>query len=228
LGTHNITEKNPRFFYDPKDFSFLDPLVRNIEVIKKELADLLIKKQEKNWLETFPNYVSSDKKRAWKVFSFIFFGMKFPMNAEICPETAKLVYSIPDIISCDYSFLKPGTHILPHQGYTRMVLRCHLPLVVPDVEKCAIRVGDETRHWEEGQLMIFDDSFEHEAWNKSDKERVVLMFDIPNPHWGYTAHQISKYKVENIDDPFLLSMVTKEKWQDAFARGEFPLNTFDF
>ena len=107
-----------------------------------------------------------------------------------------------------------------------MVLRCHLPLIVPAGNKCAIRVGDETREWKEGELMIFDDSFEHEAWNRSDEMRVVLMFDIPNPLWGYTARQISKYKIENMDDPFLLSLVPKEKWMEAFAKGEFPLRAF--
>jgi ornithine lipid ester-linked acyl 2-hydroxylase len=220
---HNITDKNPKFFYDNKDFSFLDPLATNFQLIKDELLHLLGKNEESQWMETFPNYVNSDKAKAWKVFSFIFFGMRFPKHAALCPETAKLIYSLPDIISCDYSFLKPGTHIMPHKGYTRMVLRCHLPLIVPPGGKCAIRVGDETREWKEGELMIFDDSFEHEAWNRSENNRVVLMFDIPNPLWTYSAHDISKYKIDNIDDPFLLSMMPKEKWQEAFAKGEFPL-----
>lgn len=225
MSKHALTDKNPRFFYDAKDFPFLDPLVKNVSVIKDELLHLIGKNKEQQWLETFPDYVASDTKKAWKVFSFIFFGMKFPENAKLSPETAKLIYSIPDIISCDYSYLKPHTHILPHKGYTRMVLRCHLPLIVPEGD-CAIRIGDETRKWEEGKLMVFDDSFDHEAWNKTDAPRAVLMFDIPNPLWGYTAQQISKYKIENLDDPFLLSLVPKQEWQEAFAKGEFPLKTF--
>lgn len=224
MGAHQITDKNPKFFYDTKDFSFLDPLVKNFSMIKGELLALLEKNKENQWLETFPHYVDSDKTKAWKVFSFIFFGMKFPNNAALCPKTAELIYSIPDIISCDYSFMKPNTHIQPHKGYSRMVLRCHLPLIVPAGHHCSLRVGDETREWEEGKLMIFDDSFEHEAWNKSDKDRVVLMFDIPNPLWNYTAEQISKYKIENIDDPFLLSMMPKEKWMEAYKKGMFPSN----
>lgn len=223
---HEITDKNPKFFYDAKDFPFLDILTKNVSVIKGELLDLLEKNKENQWLETFPQYVDSDKTKAWKVFSFIFFGMKFPHNAKLCPKTAELIYSIPDIISCDYSFLKPNTHIEPHKGYTRMVLRCHLPLVVPKGHQCHLRVGDETREWEEGKLMIFDDSFEHEAWNKSGKDRVVLMFDIPNPLWNYTAGQISKYKIENMDDPFLLGMLPKEKWLEAYSKGEFPFYSF--
>lgn len=103
-----------------------------------------------------------------------------------------------------------------------MVLRCHLPLIIPNEELCAIRVGDEVRHWKEGELMIFDDSFEHEAWNKSDEDRIVLMFDIPNPLWGYSAYEISKYKMENVDDPFLLSLTGKENWIKLFNHGRIP------
>jgi len=105
-------------------------------------------------------------------------------------------------------------------------LRCHLPLVVPDPDLCAIRVGNETVHWKEGELIIFDDSFDHEAWNKSNKDRIVLMFDIPNPLWGYSAYEISKYKIEHIDDPFMLGLANKESWQKAFAEKIFPLETF--
>jgi aspartate beta-hydroxylase len=101
-----------------------------------------------------------------------------------------------------------------------------LPLIVPDSKKCAIRVGDETHYWEEGKLIIFDDSFEHEAWNESDKPRVVLMSDIPNPNWGYSAEEISAYKINNLDDPFLLSIATKEKWIQSFKDRVLPMEEF--
>lgn len=29
--------------------------------------------------------------------------------------------------------------------------------------------------------MVFDDSYEHEVWNKTDKERVLLLFDLWHP-----------------------------------------------
>lgn len=226
MNNFNLTDKNPRFFYDAADFGFLKPLTDNFAEIRQELHDLINVKKEDQWLRTFPTYVKSDTYKAWKVFSFIFFNMKFPENAKLCPKTAELVYSIPEILSCDYSYLDANSHILPHKGYSRMVLRCHLPLVVPDVEQCALRVGDQVRHWKEGELMIFDDSFDHEAWNRTNEKRIVLMFDIPNPLWGYTAYEISKYKIEHIDDPFLLNMASKERWQEAFKEGVYPLKRF--
>ncbi len=226
MSSFEFTDKNHSFFYDKNEFDFLRPISENFSVIKQELVDLIDVKKEDQWLRTFPDYVNSKTYKAWKVFSFIFFQMKFPENAKLCPKTAKLVYSIPQILSCDFSYLDGNTHIKPHKGYSRMVLRCHLPLVVPSEKLCAIRVGNETRHWKEGELMIFDDSFEHEAWNKTDEKRIVLMFDIPNPKWEYSAYEISKYKIEHIDDPFLLSMASKDEWQEAFKKGEYPLRSF--
>ncbi len=79
-----------------------------------------------------------------------------------------------------FSRLAPRTRIPPHNGFLNTRLICHLPLIVP--ASCGkLRCGSEERAWEEGRLMIFDDSIEHEAWNNSDEERVVLLFEIWRP-----------------------------------------------
>ena len=44
-----------------------------------------------------------------------------------------------------------------------------------------MRVGAETRAWREGEALIFDDSIEHEAWNRSNRTRVILLFEIWRP-----------------------------------------------
>jgi len=78
-----------------------------------------------------------------------------------------------------FSRLTPGTHIQPHHGMLNTRLICHLPLIVPD--DCGLRVGAETRSWREGELLIFDDSFEHEAWNRGASDRTILLFEIWRP-----------------------------------------------
>lgn len=78
-----------------------------------------------------------------------------------------------------FSRLKPGTHIAPHHGMLNTRLICHLPLIVPD--GCGLRVGAETREWQVGKLAIFDDSFEHEAWNRGMRDRTVMLFEIWRP-----------------------------------------------
>jgi aspartyl/asparaginyl beta-hydroxylase (cupin superfamily) len=78
-----------------------------------------------------------------------------------------------------FSLLKPKTRIPPHTGVSNVRLVTHVPLIVPD--ECGFRVGNETREWVPGQAWVFDDTIEHEAWNMSDKLRVVLLFDVWNP-----------------------------------------------
>ena len=120
--------------------------------------------------------------KGWDVFGLHAFGQRMDENCERCPQTAQLVEAIPGMATAGFSRLAPQTHIQPHEGYAGYAghfLRAHLGLVIP--EDCALRVGDETRGWQEGKVMVFDDSFEHEAWNRSDKERIVLLIDFKNP-----------------------------------------------
>ena len=51
--------------------------------------------------------------------------------------------------------------------------------MVPD--GCGLKVADETRVPEEGRLMVFDDTWQHSAWNDSDEPRVVLIFELWHP-----------------------------------------------
>ena len=78
-----------------------------------------------------------------------------------------------------FSRLAPGARIPPHHGVMNARLICHLPLIVPP--GCGFRVGGETREWREGELLVFDDSVAHEAWNDSDSDRIILIFDVWRP-----------------------------------------------
>lgn len=81
-----------------------------------------------------------------------------------------------------FSLLRPGAHIPPHHGFLNTRCIVHLPLIVPASDPpCRLRVGAETQAWQEGQVLIFDDSFEHEAWNPSAELRVVLLFEVWRP-----------------------------------------------
>lgn len=78
------------------------------------------------------------------------------------------------------SRMGPGTHIAAHRGPTNLRVRCHLGIEVPSGD-CAIRVAGETRYWEEGRCLVFDDFFEHEAWNHTAHDRIVLIVDLWHP-----------------------------------------------
>ena len=103
-----------------------------------------------------------------------------------------------------YSRLKPGAHIIPHHGLLNTRLICHLPLVTPD--GCALRVGSEIRPWRFGEMLIFDDSVEHEAWNRGVADRTVLLFEIWRPEIGADDRIALTRLFEAIDrvDPALM------------------------
>ncbi len=86
-----------------------------------------------------------------------------------------------------FSLLKAGQHIKPHYGLSNHSLTVHLPLIVP--EDCWLRVGDETHHWQEGVPVVFDDTFDHEAYNGSSTERIVLIFSIWHPDLSIEEQQ---------------------------------------
>lgn len=114
------------------------------------------------------------------------YGVKNEEVCARCPETAAALDAIPQnrvpgkAPSAFFSILKPGAHIPPHTGVTNTRAIVHLPLVVPP--GCSFRVGGETREWRVGEAFAFDDTIEHEAWNRSAEPRIVLILDVWNPH----------------------------------------------
>ncbi len=114
------------------------------------------------------------------------YGVRNELVCDRCPATAAAIEAVPQkripgkAPTAFFSILKPGAYIPPHTGVSNTRAIVHLPLVVP--AHCGFRVGGETREWVEGQAFAFDDTIEHEAWNKSDQPRIVLILDVWNPH----------------------------------------------
>lgn len=216
-------------FYDLHHLPWVQLLQENYQKIKKELLNVIDIESGtqigKNWTNAHPHYVESKTTDLipWKTYEFVFFGIRHPLHAQQCPETFKLLSQVPELITAHFSLLRPQTRVNPHKGYSRMVLRNHLPLIVPKQGDMGIKVKNEIARWEEGNLLSFNDSFIHEAWNLSNETRVVLMFDIAHPDCGYNAHQICEYKINNLDDPYLLSIAPKESWSAWLKKGEFPI-----
>jgi beta-hydroxylase len=163
------------------------PWARDIEKafpeIRRELEQVLTRKAE------LPNFqdIAADVKTItsddnWKTFFLAGFGKPSERNIALCPRTWEAVRRIPGLKTAMFSIFEPGKHLPAHRGPYNGVLRLHLGLIVPEPrEKIAIRVADQVCHWEEGKVLIFDDAYEHEAWNHSDKTRVVLFVDFVKP-----------------------------------------------
>lgn len=163
-------------FCNPELFDFVSLLEQNWLVIKQELDGLT----PKDFL-LYPERYVLEKRTGWDICGLYFLGVKIDLNCDRCPQTARIVEQIPGMITAAYSHLSPGIHILPHSGKPIGVLRCHLGLDIP--ERCGIRVGDQTRRWENGRCLVFDDTFEHEAWNLDHRSRTVLLIDFQAPDW---------------------------------------------
>ncbi|XP_036617706.1 aspartyl/asparaginyl beta-hydroxylase isoform X2 [Trichosurus vulpecula] len=125
------------------------------------------------------------EKGDWSQFTLWQQGRKNENACRGAPKTCALLEKFPETTGCrrgqiKYSVMHPGTHVWPHTGPTNCRLRMHLGLVVPK-EGCKIRCAQETRNWEEGKVLIFDDSFEHEVWQDAASLRLIFIVDVWHP-----------------------------------------------
>lgn len=119
----------------------------------------------------------------WDVYGIFWSGREIERRTR-APLTKEILGAWqPAVFNAGFSAMRPGVRIKPHVGYTADVLRLHMGLVVPDAptEQLGIRVGRQTRGWEEGKCQLFDDTQEHEAWNGTGGTRVVLLVDLLRP-----------------------------------------------
>jgi aspartyl/asparaginyl beta-hydroxylase (cupin superfamily) len=169
--------------YDNVIFPWASEIEKAYPDIRAELERVLARKED------LPNFqdIASDVKTisndtGWKTFFLVGFGEASERNTALCPRTWEALQRVPGLKTAMFSIFEPGKHLPAHRGPYNGVLRLHLGLIVPEPrEKIAIRVDDQVCHWEEGKALIFDDAFEHEAWNHSGKTRVVLFVDFVKP-----------------------------------------------
>ena len=182
----------PIEFFDRADFPWLDPIEQATDQIRDEFIGVL------NAEEGFTPYISYpqdvphnqfaelNNSPRWSAFHLYKMGERIEKNAAKCPKTMAALEGAPKpdqpgrTPAAMFSLLKPKTRIPPHNGVTNTRLVTHLALIIP--EACRFRVGNDIRRWVPGKAWVFDDTIEHEAWNDSDKLRVVLIFDIWHPH----------------------------------------------
>lgn len=183
---------SPRFF-DRALFPWYAALEAQAEAIRAELLGVLAAERG---IEPFLGHVGDGRLQsylrgerdapAWNAFFFDRHGRRQADNAARCPHTAAVLDALPLCRIRDhapevcFSLLAPGSHILPHHGVTNTRVVTHLALIVP--QDCALVVAGEPRAWHEGACFSFDDTYEHEAWNRSDQLRVVLLMDAWNPY----------------------------------------------
>lgn len=179
-----------RGFYERREFDWVAAFEAQAPVMRDELLSLLAD------ADCFAPYVQRRADQpasssplledpSWGAAYLWRNGNRDEQLATRCPATLAALEAVPKPLIAGrspmalYSRLRGGTHIAPHHGLLNTRLICHLPLIVP--EGCGLRVGHETREWQFGEMLIFDDSVEHEAWNRGTEDRIVLLFEIWRP-----------------------------------------------
>ena len=186
LGRQSIVGDMPVF--KTHHFDWAVKLERNWVPIRQEL-DAVLKNHEAlpSFHEISPDQAKISKGDHWKTFILFGFGYKAESNCALCPETTRVLESIPNLRTAFFSILAPGYHIPRHRGVTKGLIRGHLAMVVPeDRDNCWIRIGDEYVNWKQGDCLVFDDTFDHEVRNNTSERRVVLLIDVDRPmrSWG--------------------------------------------
>ena len=129
--------------------------------------------------------ISANDARDWRMFIIKAYGAELPANQARCPTLASIVADLPEVLSASYSFMAPGKHIPAHRGPFRGVLRFYLALSMPRLADgrpgAVLRVADREYRLEDGDFMLWDDTYPHEVWNESDQVRAVMLLDVWRP-----------------------------------------------
>lgn len=155
--------------------------------IKEELKNYLKSKQT----EAYFNQSMVNKNQVWKTVSLKWWGIEFFKKQKDFPVTSSILKKHPNLLSLSFNLLEAGGHILPHCGDTNGIYRSHFGLEVPgQLPEVGFKVKNEMRNWVEGEWLIFMDAFQHEAFNKSEKDRIIMVVDYLRPEFQLNRRKI--------------------------------------
>lgn len=140
--------------------------------------------------------ISANDGRDWRMFIIRAYGVDIPQNRARCPTISGLLAQAPDAVSCALSFLAPGKHVPKHRGPFRGILRFHLMLTMPrtpagDVA-AILEIDGKPYRLSDGECLLWDDTFPHEVWNRSDEVRCALLLDVWRRDMPYDMELLSR------------------------------------
>jgi aspartyl/asparaginyl beta-hydroxylase (cupin superfamily) len=173
-------------WHDPYGHPEIAPVVKALEsnhgAIKRELRSAW--SGERDAFSDYEHYLSVQED--WQALYLYREGGLVPESAEVAPTAFRVLreFAVEPNVICPlleshFSVLLPGARIKPHCDLWNFSINLHLAIDVP--EGCGITVAGETRSWQEGSCLLFDYSFEHEAWNEGDRPRTCLLVDLWHP-----------------------------------------------
>ncbi len=171
----------PRPYLDLDDFPDLKILTENWQVFRDEGLRLL--DDGKVRAATGDNDLGfhSFFKHGWKRFYLKWYDHPLPSAAALCPHSTQILRSVPSVKGAMFATLPPKAYLGKHRDPFAGALRYHLGLRTPNHFKCWISVDGQRRRWWDGEAMVFDETFVHEAWNGTDVTRLILLCDVERP-----------------------------------------------
>ncbi|XP_030204449.1 aspartyl/asparaginyl beta-hydroxylase isoform X8 [Gadus morhua] len=187
---YNVDGLQAQPWWTPQETGYTD-LVKALERGWKAIREEVLAVLDLKTGLFMPEEENLRERGEWGQYTLWQQGRKAGDACRSVPKTCSLLERFPEATNCKrgqikFSVMQPGTHVWPHTGPTNCRLRMHLGLVVPE-KGCRIRCTNQTREWEEGKVLIFDDSFEHEVWQEAASYRLILIVDVWHP--ALSAHQ---------------------------------------
>lgn len=175
-----------RGWLDPRAYPVCATLEAHFPAILRELERVVHMRLWVPWRErpytpttAIPGGIGDGDEPRWRLFGLYLKRRPIERHCRLCPETARVLASVPKVTKAAFACLEAGGVIQPHIGHDPRNNRAHLGLIVPPGD-CGMRLGDETRAWQAGQATIFQDNQVHEAWNRTPHHRFILIVDVDN------------------------------------------------
>jgi aspartate beta-hydroxylase len=182
----------------------------------------------------------------WEIYPMWYMGLDIPFLTARVPKLSAIIDGLAMSAAAHpfsealLSWQRPGTHLRRHCSVDALRKRYSVGVIVEDF--CELRVADSARRWTQGESIVFEDCFEHEATN-GGKDRLVLIVDTWHP--DLTAIEIEallaglrkmavrkilcKYRLSPPLEPFLLEQFERQdgeprlrKYWDDSAKIEPP------
>ncbi len=208
-------------FFPADTFPWARTLEANWQTIRAELDSVLEEADAlPNFQDIMPRQYRLSPDNRWKTYYFYAFGFTARANCQRCPQTWQLLQQIPGLQTAFFSILAPGKHIPEHRGKHKGLIRYHLGLKIPEpATACRIRVDGRVAYWQEGESLIFDDTYLHEAWNEASDYRVVLFLDIARPlHWPLSWVNWTLNRALAFSPIVRTAKANHQHWEQEFAR----------
>lgn len=120
-------------------------------------------------------------KYGWKRFYLKWYDARHPSAEELCPKTVAILKTLPKVKAAMFAELPPGGKLNAHRDPFAGSLRYHLGLTTPNDDRCHIIVDGESYSWRDGESVVFDETYVHEAYNHTDQNRIILFCDVERP-----------------------------------------------